>query len=296
MNKRYLLTLGLFGLALFGGLAVALGLSALGGRLDMTALSVANQLYQAGHTAQAIQAYEQLVAQGAQDSVLFYNLGNAYLQQGDLGRAILNYQRAARLDPRDADIQANLAYARSLVVDPLPDVPGGPLDVLSNLTGSWLTLNETALLSLGLWFLFGGVLLAWRQLAPGRARTGMAYAALAASLLVAVAGLSLGSRIYAERTQPAGVVVADVLPVSSEPRPVLGPPAGPGAGSETGSIADPTGGAASGLQDGRASEIRFSLHDGAEIHVVEIQGDWARLSVPGNALGGWVPAESVVTI
>jgi hypothetical protein len=268
MSKRVLLSLALFGLALFFGLIVAVGLSFSGTRLDTAALSVANQLYQAGHITQAIQAYEQLVAQGAQDSVLFYNLGNAYLQQGDLGQAIVNYQRAARLDPRDADIRANLAYARGLVTDPLPDVPGGPLDVLARATGSWLTLNETALLALGLWFLFGGMLLAWRQLKPGGTRSAVAYAAIIASLLLAVTGLSLGSRIYAERTQPVGVVVADVLPVSSEPMPV----------SST------------------VSEIQFSLHDGDEIHVIEIRGEWARLSVPGNALGGWAPADSVVTI
>ncbi len=292
MSKRYLLTLSLFGLALFGGLIAAVGLSFSGARLDTTALSVANQLYQAGHTSQAIQAYEQLVVQGAQDSVLFYNLGNAYLQQGDLGRAILNYQRAARLDPRDADIRANLAYARAEraraqrahAVAPLPDVPGGPLDVLANVTGTRLTLDETALLALGLWFLFGGVLLAWRQLQPGRTRTGMAYTAIIALLLVAVTGLSLGSRIYAERAQPVGVVVADVLPVSSEPMPVSGPASRPKEGSGT-SPRSSTG-----------SEAQFSLYDGDEIHVVEVQGDWARLSVPGNALGGWVPSDSVVTV
>jgi tetratricopeptide (TPR) repeat protein len=269
MSKRNLLTLTLLGLALFGGVIAAVGLSFSGARIDTTALAVANQLYQAGHTAQAIQAYEQLVAQGARDSVLFYNLGNAYMQQGDLGRANLNYQRAARLDPRVAYIQDNLAYARAKVVDPLPDAPGGPLDVLAKATERWLTLNEAALLALGLWFLFGGMLLAWRQLVPGRTRTGVAYAAIFALLLVAVTGLSLGSRIYAERTQPVGVVVADVLPVSSDPMPASGK-AGP--------------------------EAQFSLHDGDEIHVVEIRGDWARLSVPGNALGGWVPADSVVTI
>lgn len=45
---------------------------------------------------------------------LLYNLGNAYLQSGDLGRAILNYRRAEYLMPGDAQVQNNLQYARSL--------------------------------------------------------------------------------------------------------------------------------------------------------------------------------------
>lgn len=35
----------------------------------------------------------------ALSSNLFYNLGNAYYRQGKLGLAILNYERALRLDP-----------------------------------------------------------------------------------------------------------------------------------------------------------------------------------------------------
>ena len=38
------------------------------------------------------------------------------------GRAILNYERAARLSPTDADIQTNLAVARGRVTDDIEAV------------------------------------------------------------------------------------------------------------------------------------------------------------------------------
>src|SRR5437762_3407876 len=41
-----------------------------------------------------------------------YNLGNAYFRQKDLGRAILNYERALALDQRHPEAQANLRIAR----------------------------------------------------------------------------------------------------------------------------------------------------------------------------------------
>ena len=48
-------------------------------------------------------------------SHLYYNLGNAYFKIGSLGSAVLNYLRAQKLDPSDADLKSNLQYVRSLV-------------------------------------------------------------------------------------------------------------------------------------------------------------------------------------
>jgi len=51
---------------------------------------------------------------------LYYNLANAYLLKGDIGQAILNYRRAEGLDGGDANIQKNLAFARSRRIDQVP--------------------------------------------------------------------------------------------------------------------------------------------------------------------------------
>jgi len=42
-----------------------------------------------------------------------YNLGNSYARSGQLGLAVLNYERAALLAPGDADVRANLEYVRA---------------------------------------------------------------------------------------------------------------------------------------------------------------------------------------
>jgi len=42
-----------------------------------------------------------------------YNLGNSYARSGQLGLAVLSYERAALLAPGDADIRANLEYVRA---------------------------------------------------------------------------------------------------------------------------------------------------------------------------------------
>ncbi len=58
--------------------------------------------------------FEQLVADGVVNGRLQYNLGNAYLQMGELGRAILHYRAAEQIIPRDPKLRHNLTYARSL--------------------------------------------------------------------------------------------------------------------------------------------------------------------------------------
>jgi tetratricopeptide (TPR) repeat protein len=77
----------------------------------------ANQLYEEGRYQEAVAKYEEILASGMQDGRVYYNLGNAYFKQDKLGPAILNYERAQRLMPRDEDIKVNLAYARSQIVD-----------------------------------------------------------------------------------------------------------------------------------------------------------------------------------
>jgi hypothetical protein len=66
----------------------------------------------------AILNYEKLIDEGGiRNPKLYYNLGNAYFLKEDIGRAILNYRRAEELDKADANIQKNLAFARSRRID-----------------------------------------------------------------------------------------------------------------------------------------------------------------------------------
>src|SRR5258706_13098169 len=72
-------------------------------------LKAANQLYDAGRFAEAAAAYEKIELKTAH---VYYNLGNAWFRQTQLGLAILNYAQARRLAPRDPDILANLKFAQ----------------------------------------------------------------------------------------------------------------------------------------------------------------------------------------
>jgi tetratricopeptide (TPR) repeat protein len=77
-----------------------------------TQFGKANQEYAAGDFDSAARDYEELVRSGQDAPNLFYNLGNAYFRKKELGRAVLNYERALALDPHHPEAQANLRIAR----------------------------------------------------------------------------------------------------------------------------------------------------------------------------------------
>jgi len=78
----------------------------------------------------AVGAFLSIAENGVRNGELYYNLGNAYLKNGDLGRALLWYERAVRLIPGDPDVTFNRDYALSLTKDAAPEEEGNAARVL----------------------------------------------------------------------------------------------------------------------------------------------------------------------
>ncbi len=81
-----------------------------------------NDAYQAENYQEAVQAYEHIVKQGYVSGELYFNLGNAYYRLGNLGKAIVNYERAKRYLPNSESVNFNLRLANLNVKDRI-DVP-----------------------------------------------------------------------------------------------------------------------------------------------------------------------------
>lgn len=77
----------------------------------------ANEAYGAGRFQEAAQAYEQLIGSGPAGGDVYYNLGNCYVKLHRLGMALLNYERARILIPRDADLAYNSSYTIKQTLD-----------------------------------------------------------------------------------------------------------------------------------------------------------------------------------
>jgi tetratricopeptide (TPR) repeat protein len=86
----------------------------------------ANALFEAGDFAGAADAYERILEEHGPRAAVFYNLGNSHLRMEDYGRAILAYERARLLTPRDPDLRSNLALARkTAAAEAVPAIHAG---------------------------------------------------------------------------------------------------------------------------------------------------------------------------
>lgn len=73
--------------------------------------SEAQKAYNKGDYLQAAQLYqEQLKSAKKPTATLYYNLANSYYKLGLTPKALANYYRAYRLNPRDKDIRHNLSF------------------------------------------------------------------------------------------------------------------------------------------------------------------------------------------
>ena len=66
---------------------------------------------------QAISLYERALEEYGPSPTAFYNLGNAYYRSDRIGLAILNYERALKLDPSFKDARTNLDFVNTKITD-----------------------------------------------------------------------------------------------------------------------------------------------------------------------------------
>lgn len=77
-----------------------------------TLFEQANILQTQGEMQQAVEQYLSIIRKHGVSAPLLYNLANSYATAGEVGLAVLNYERARHLAPGDADIQGNLEQVR----------------------------------------------------------------------------------------------------------------------------------------------------------------------------------------
>ncbi len=215
-----------------------------------------NDLYRSGDFAGARERYEAAVATGVADPRLLYNLANAAYKTGDLGIAILWYERALRQAPRDEDITANLRLLRRIKRDRDPEPASGIVGAFGRAL-LWPTLNEVAVVwMLSLILLF--CVAAWRRW-QGLTRIGRAIP-MAATLCLIVGGYA-ATRFDRDANHLAAIITQGQGIARS----------GPDAGQ---------------------TEV-FVIHEGTKVIVERTEAGWYLVRL-ASGLGGWLP-ESVLT-
>ena len=220
-----------------------------------------NAAYQAERYDSALVWYQQIPAeQNLESAALHYNLGNTYYKLGNLGRAILHYERALKLKPNDEDTQQNLTIAHEKTVDRFEELPKtlvrtaylGLLQLLSPKGWAILSLLGLGLLVLGL------ALYLYSRL--GR----VGFSTAAAGLLLGIVSLVLAfSHQHYLKNNQGAIVLSTSAYVKSGP-------------SET-------------------AEDVLILHEGTKATVLQSFEGWRKIRLPDGKLG-WIPAEDLELI
>jgi hypothetical protein len=74
-----------------------------------------NFLYELEKYDEAADQYNEILNRGDESGSLYYNLGNCYYKMGQYPKSLLYYERAKRLIRRDADLESNYEYVRTLI-------------------------------------------------------------------------------------------------------------------------------------------------------------------------------------
>ena len=214
--------------------------------------------YNRGDYNTAADLFLRLAESGIVNHKLFYNLGNVYLKKNDLGRAILWYERADRINPNDPDLRFNLEFAGSK----LKDIQEGEKRSIFKILFFWKyglsaeTIQYSAIVLNGFF---------WTLLAVYRVRRKRASGWVCRAVLIPVVILTAtaGYNTYEENWIRQAVILNDSVPVHS------------------------------GWSDD-ATEL-FILNSGTKVTVKKEQNGYYRISFSSDKIG-WLKKEAAEII
>ena len=184
---------------------------------NMTLWERGNQSYIDGDYAAAVNAYQAIENRGYSSSRLYYNMGNAYYKQGQIGRAILYYNRALVVSPSMEDAKHNLEIAEAFAKDKIAVVPEFFLNRWMRTLRSAFSCNVWGGLSvamLAIAIAFGLIFLLGSQI---KVRKSGFYGAVVALLLFVVVTIFAVSASRDILDRSAAIVMSSAISVKSSP-------------------------------------------------------------------------------
>lgn len=222
------------------------------------------QAYTDGKFSDASAAWTSIEESGQKSAKLYYNLGNAWFKQGNYPKAILNYERALRLDPSYSDARYNLEFTSNFVQDKIEPVPEFILKSVARKvcyvmgSNAWavifLVLLAAALV-MGLLFLLGS--------SVGKRRAGFYCGIMLLLLSAGALSFSIWQKSDSVKTDTA-IVMSPVSSVKSSP------------------------------SSGSSKDL-FVIHEGTKVTILDEVGSWKNIAL-ADGRQGWITSNELEVI
>lgn len=220
----------------------------------------ANNNYENRKYIEAIEDYEKIINMGGKNADVFYDLGNAYFKDNQLGMAILNYERALKYNKRDKEAIDNLNIAKLLIKDKEPftkkSIIGLPIRFIQNNITMFEGIVFTTII---FWLLMGCLIVV---LLASRKKLFIRITYILTIFLV-IGLISIAVIYFGEEKAPAAIVIVPETDVMSGP--------------------------------GENYSVSFKLHDGTKVYIDAHQYNWYKIHLV-NKMTGWLREDSVEKI
>lgn len=220
----------------------------------------AAEAYQDKQYTVAFDLYQELVDDGYVSAALYYNLANVCYRQNKLGLAILYYEKALKLAPRDQEIKANLALAKRQQLDQIDPLPAFFLDRWRHGIQSLFSSNTWSIIGAALLWLGAAGLILWIL---GRARKQRKWGFIVGVSLLIFSILPFylaSSRAQFERHSGMAVLLESEYGLRSAPE--------------------------------EGSKVLVPLHEGVKLVIIDQIGDWLKVKLEDGEQG-WLPERAL---
>ena len=229
----------------------------------MAVYHAANIAYQKQDYQGAVKLYEQLATEGNISPEVYFNLGNSYFKDGNVPRAIINYERAKKLAPDDEDIDFNLKIASLKVVDRIDNVP----DVfykrwIRDLATIFPSNTWSIVLVALIWMLF--LCAGFYVVSTNTTFKKISFVSGISLAILTIFTYSLSARSYSIRhNEEQAVIISSSVYVKSSP-------------------------------DEKGNDL-FILHEGTKVDVLEPFEGWKKIKIANGTIG-WLKTKEIETI
>jgi tetratricopeptide (TPR) repeat protein len=225
-------------------------------------LDSAHKAYSEKHFDRAVHFYNEVDSLGFESPELYYDIGNTYFKIGNMPMAILNFERAKKLNPDDADILFNLRLANQHIVDKTEEIPLHFISMLKFRILNIVSEKSWSTLSLFCFFLFLCFLALFFSFQIS-SRPSILIIAFVFLFFCFTSGFLAYSRVKLATGHTEAILISPNVTAKGSP-------------------------------DEKGTDL-FIIHEGTKISLLQTSAGWAEIRV-ANGNTGWLPVNAFIVI